>query len=130
MKTTLTPQATQSKPLPPVDAKARVSQFMRQLQDDICQVLQQLDGEGTFHEDAWERPEGGGGRSRIIRDGAVFEQSGVNFSEVWGSHLPPSIFAQRPEADGHQFFLCHRNFNGIASAQSLCANCSSQLPLL
>jgi len=104
MKTTLTAPATQSKPLPPVDAKARVSQFMRQLQDEICQGLQQLDGEGTFQEDAWERPEGGGGRSRVIRDGAVFEQGGVNFSEVWGSHLPPSILAQRPEANGHQFY--------------------------
>ncbi len=104
MKTTLTPQPTQSKPLPPVDAKTRVSQLMRQLQDEICQGLQQLDGEGTFAEDTWERPEGGGGRSRVIRDGGVFEQGGVNFSEVWGSHLPPSILAQRPEAEGHQFY--------------------------
>jgi coproporphyrinogen III oxidase len=104
MQTTSTPQATQSKSLPPVDAKERVSQFMRQLQDEICQVLQQLDGEGTFQEDVWERPEGGGGRSRILRDGAVFEQGGVNFSEVWGSHLPSSILVQRPEATGHQFY--------------------------
>ncbi|QMS86819.1 oxygen-dependent coproporphyrinogen oxidase [Nostoc edaphicum CCNP1411] len=104
MKTTLTPQATLSKSLPPVDAKTRVSQLMRQLQDEISQGLQQLDGGGTFQEDAWERPEGGGGRSRVIRDGAVFEQGGVNFSEVWGSHLPPSILAQRPEAEGHQFY--------------------------
>ncbi|MHC0061651.1 oxygen-dependent coproporphyrinogen oxidase [Nostoc sp. UIC 10890] len=104
MKTTLTPQVTQSKSLPPVDAKIRVSQLMRQLQDEISQGLQQLDGGGTFQEDAWERPEGGGGRSRVIRDGAVFEQGGVNFSEVWGSHLPPSILAQRPEAEGHQFY--------------------------
>lgn len=71
MTTALTPQATPSKFLPPIDAKARVSQFMRQLQDEICQVLQQLDGVGTFQEDAWERVEGGGGRSRVIRDGAV-----------------------------------------------------------
>ncbi|MDZ8240530.1 MAG: oxygen-dependent coproporphyrinogen oxidase [Nostoc sp. ChiQUE01a] len=104
MKTTLTPQVTQSKSLPPVDAKIRVSQLMRQLQDEISQGLQQLDGGGTFQEDTWERPEGGGGRSRVIRDGAVFEQGGVNFSEVWGSHLPPSILAQRPEAEGHQFY--------------------------
>ncbi|AVH65200.1 oxygen-dependent coproporphyrinogen oxidase [Nostoc sp. 'Peltigera membranacea cyanobiont' N6] len=104
MKTTLTPQAIQSKSLPPVDAKIRVSQLMRQLQDEISQGLQQLDGGGTFQEDTWERPEGGGGRSRVIRDGAVFEQGGVNFSEVWGSHLPPSILAQRPEAEGHQFY--------------------------
>lgn len=104
MTTASTPQATQAKSLPPVDAKARVSQFMQQLQDEICQVLQQLDGVGTFQEDAWERVEGGGGRSRVLRDGAVFEQGGVNFSEVWGTHLPPSILAQRPEAGGHNFY--------------------------
>ncbi|MBW4628873.1 MAG: oxygen-dependent coproporphyrinogen oxidase [Brasilonema octagenarum HA4186-MV1] len=101
--TASTPQATQSK-LPPIDAKVRVSQFMRQLQDEICEGLQQIDAVGTFVEDAWERAEGGGGRSRVMRDGAIFEQAGVNFSEVWGSHLPPSILAQRPEASGHKFY--------------------------
>ncbi|MBD2124583.1 oxygen-dependent coproporphyrinogen oxidase [Trichocoleus sp. FACHB-262] len=99
-----TPQIPQSTSLPPIDAKERVSQFMRQLQDEICQSLQQIDGVGSFQEDAWERPEGGGGRSRVLREGAVFEQGGVNFSEVWGSHLPPSILAQRPEAAGHGFY--------------------------
>ncbi|GAB1537631.1 oxygen-dependent coproporphyrinogen oxidase [Scytonema sp. NUACC21] len=77
---------------------------MKDLQDQISQKLAELDGVGTFHEDAWERPEGGGGRSRVLRDGAIFEQGGVNFSEVWGSHLPPSILAQRPEAAGHGFY--------------------------
>ncbi|ARV58990.1 coproporphyrinogen III oxidase [Nostocales cyanobacterium HT-58-2] len=104
MTTISTPKTTPSKSLPPVDAKVRVSQFMRQLQDEICQVLEQLDGVGTFQEDEWQRPEGGGGRSRVIRDGAVFERGGVNFSEVSGSHLPPSILAQRPEAAGHTFY--------------------------
>lgn len=77
---------------------------MQQLQDEICQVLQQIDGIGTFQEDVWEREEGGGGQSCVLRDGAVFEQGGVNFSEVWVSHLPPSILAQRPEAAGHKFY--------------------------
>jgi coproporphyrinogen III oxidase len=77
---------------------------MRQLQDDICQALEQLDGVATFREDSWEREEGGGGRSRVMRDGAVFEQGGVGFSEVWGDSLPPSILAQRPEAAGHGFY--------------------------
>ncbi len=90
--------------LPPPDAQARVSQFMQQLQDEITQALKALDGVGKFQEDSWQRPEGGGGRSRILRDGAIFEQAGVNFSEVWGSHLPPSILAQRPEAKGHGFY--------------------------
>ena len=90
--------------LPGVNAQVRVSQFMQNLQDEITQGLEKLDGLGKFHEDSWQRPEGGGGRSRVLRDGAIFEQAGVNFSEVWGSHLPPSILAQRPEAEGHGFY--------------------------
>ncbi|MBD2448487.1 oxygen-dependent coproporphyrinogen oxidase [Nostoc sp. FACHB-152] len=101
---TPTVEASSSKFLPPEDAKARVSQFMKQLQDEITQALTELDGVGKFQEDAWERPEGGGGRSRVLREGRIFEQAGVNFSEVWGSHLPPSILKQRPEAEGHQFY--------------------------
>jgi coproporphyrinogen III oxidase len=96
--------AESSKSLPPTDSQTRVSQFMKQLQDEITQTLTKLDGVGKFLEDSWERPEGGGGRSRVLRDGAIFEQGGVNFSEVWGSHLPPSILTQRPEAAGHGFY--------------------------
>jgi coproporphyrinogen III oxidase len=88
----------------PIDAKQRVSLFMRQLQDQISQSLEKLDGLGKFKEDSWERPEGGGGRSRVLTEGRIFEQAGVNFSEVWGSHLPPSILNQRPEAAGHPFY--------------------------
>ncbi len=77
---------------------------MKQLQDSICEGLTQLDGVAIFKEDTWEREEGGGGRSRVMRDGAVFEQGGVNFSEVWGDQLPPTILTQRPEAAGHGFF--------------------------
>ncbi|ACK71455.1 Coproporphyrinogen oxidase [Gloeothece citriformis PCC 7424] len=100
--TNLTP-STQNL-LPPADAKARVSQFMKALQDEICQGLEELDGVAQFREDSWEREEGGGGRSRVMREGAIFEQGGVNFSEVWGKQLPPSILKQRPEAEGHQFY--------------------------
>ncbi|BDI18374.1 oxygen-dependent coproporphyrinogen-III oxidase [Nostoc cf. commune SO-36] len=99
-----TVEAESSKSLPATDAQARVSQFMKQLQDEITDALAEVDGVGKFHEDSWERPEGGGGRSRVLRDGAIFEQAGVNFSEVWGSHLPASILAQRPEAAGHGFY--------------------------
>ncbi|HEY9750905.1 MAG TPA: oxygen-dependent coproporphyrinogen oxidase [Allocoleopsis sp.] len=104
MTTSSTPEATASKLNLPTDSRQRVSQFLKDLQDQICQGLEQLDGQATFQEDAWERPEGGGGRSRVMREGRVFEQGGVNFSEVWGSHLPPSILVQRPEAAGHQFY--------------------------
>ncbi|NCJ05071.1 oxygen-dependent coproporphyrinogen oxidase [Synechococcales cyanobacterium C] len=98
------PSATTSFPAPPTDSKQKVGDFLRQLQDSICQGLEQLDSQQTFHEDSWERPEGGGGRSRVMRDGSVFEQGGVNFSEVWGTQLPPSILKQRPEAAGHGFY--------------------------
>lgn len=90
---------------PIAGSKEQVLQFMQKLQDSICSTLEQVDGAGSFKEDLWEREEGGGGRSRIMRDGAVFEQAGVGFSEVWGDQLPPSILAQRPEAAGHNFFV-------------------------
>jgi len=93
-----------SESLPPSTAKDRVSEFMKQLQDEISQALAEIDGVGQFQEDSWERPEGGGGRSRVMREGAIFEQGGVNFSEVWGSNLPPSILSSRPEAAGHKFY--------------------------
>lgn len=99
-----TVEAVSSKSLPAPEAQTRVRQFMQQLQDEISQRLENLDGVGKFIEDSWERPEGGGGRSRVMREGAIFEQAGVNFSEVWGSHLPASILTQRPEAEGHGFY--------------------------
>jgi coproporphyrinogen III oxidase len=89
---------------PPADSKERVGHFLRSLQDSICQKLEAVDGGSTFRQDAWERPEGGGGRSRVMMDGDLLEQGGVNYSEVWGEHLPPSILSQRPEAAGHRWF--------------------------
>ena len=62
--------------------------FLRNLQDSICQTIEQEDTSGIFKEEKWERPEGGGGRTRIISEGAVFEKGGVNTSEVSGI-LPP-----------------------------------------
>lgn len=90
--------------LPPTDARTRVSQLMQKIQDEICTGLQAVDGVSQFKEDSWNRTEGGGGRSRVLTQGGVFEQAGVNFSEVWGHELPPSILKQRPEAAGHQFY--------------------------
>lgn len=58
--------------------------FLRELQDRICRAIEQVDGGARFEEDAWTRAEGGGGRTRVLRDGAVFEQAGVNFSRVSG----------------------------------------------
>ncbi|MGD8559755.1 MAG: oxygen-dependent coproporphyrinogen oxidase [Gammaproteobacteria bacterium] len=73
------------------------------LQDRICNALAEEDGKGKFAEDAWEREEGGGGRSRVLADGEVFEQAGVNFSHVHGANLPASATAHRPELAGRQF---------------------------
>ena len=82
---------------PPID---RVRTFLGDLQDRICGRLEAVDGRGRFVEDAWQRAEGGGGRSRVMKRGAVFEQAGVNFSEVSGAKLPPSASAQRPAIAG------------------------------
>jgi coproporphyrinogen III oxidase len=89
---------------PPSDSKQQVGNFLRQLQDQICAGLEAMDGLSKFQEDAWQRPEGGGGRSRVMQAGAILEQGGVGFSEIWGDHLPPSILQQRPEAEGHRFY--------------------------
>ncbi len=97
-------QATAGANIPPADSQARVSAFMKRIQDSICQRLEELDSEHQFLEDSWERPEGGGGRSRVVKQGNLLEQGGVNFSEIWGDRLPPSILAQRPEAAGHRFY--------------------------
>ncbi len=65
--------------------KVEITNWFKKLQDDICHQLEVLDGESTFIEDKWLRPEGGGGRSRAIKDGAIIEKGGVNFSAVEGS---------------------------------------------
>jgi coproporphyrinogen III oxidase len=72
------------------------------LQDTICNALEALDGKGNFQEDLWTRPGGGGGRTRIMKDGAVFEKAGVNVSAVEGQ-LPEALQAQL-EGDGTEFF--------------------------
>jgi len=79
-----------------------VKQFLLGLQDHICQQLSAVDG-ASFIEDNWQRDAGGGGRSRVLRDGNVFEQAGVNFSHVSGDALPASATAHRPELAGRRF---------------------------
>jgi coproporphyrinogen III oxidase len=82
---------------------AAVRQYLLDLQDRICEGLAAEDGEADFIVDEWERPEGGGGRSRVLADGAVLEKAGVNFSHVMGGALPPSATAARPELAGRSF---------------------------
>ncbi|ASD65611.1 oxygen-dependent coproporphyrinogen oxidase [Pseudoalteromonas piscicida] len=83
-----------------------VKAFLLQLQDNICQGLEAADGNAQFVEDAWERAEGGGGRTRVIRNGDVIEQGGVNYSHVFGASMPASATAHRPELAGRSFHAC------------------------
>ncbi|TLE21931.1 oxygen-dependent coproporphyrinogen oxidase [Vibrio cholerae] len=87
--------------------KQAVKHFLLQLQDKICQQLEATDGQAQFIEDAWQREPGeklgGGGRTRVMREGTVFEQGGVNFSHVFGEQMPASATAHRPELAGRRF---------------------------
>ncbi len=80
-----------------------VKTYLLNLQDHICAELARTDGGPQFREDTWLRPQGGGGRTRILTDGTVFEQAGVGFSHVYGEQLPPSASALRPELVGRSF---------------------------
>ncbi|MDX1736548.1 MAG: oxygen-dependent coproporphyrinogen oxidase [Halioglobus sp.] len=80
-----------------------VKSYLLQLQDNICNELAEEDGGGQFSVEEWQRAEGGGGRSRVLAEGAVFEKGGVNFSHVYGDNLPPSATAVRPELAGRSF---------------------------
>jgi coproporphyrinogen III oxidase len=82
---------------------AAVRGYLLGLQDSICAAIEAEDGGARFAEDSWERPGGGGGRSRVLAEGSVFEQAGVGFSHVFGPGLPPSATAQRPDLAGRGF---------------------------
>jgi coproporphyrinogen III oxidase len=81
----------------------QVRTYLLNLQDTICAALADVDGGTGFREDNWDREGGGGGRSRVMEHGAVFEKAGVNFSHVFGASLPNSATAARPELAGRSF---------------------------
>jgi len=83
-----------------------VIEFFKSLQDDICTGIAQSDGEESFIEDNWQREQGGGGRTRVLTNGAIFEQAGVNFSYVQGDKMPASATEHRPELKGRTFQAC------------------------
>jgi coproporphyrinogen III oxidase len=98
-------------PATPTDAShsdvpdlAAVDAYLRGLQDRICAAFEAADGGARFVEDAWTRPADGplrgGGRTRVLREGALFEQAGIGFSDVSGATLPPAATAHRPELAG------------------------------
>ncbi|WAR45105.1 oxygen-dependent coproporphyrinogen oxidase [Methylomonas rapida] len=85
------------------DDITQVKNYLLNLQDQICAALETQEPEARFIEDAWQREEGGGGRTRVLSNGKVFEQGGVNFSHVSGFNLPPSATAKRPELANRQY---------------------------
>jgi len=85
------------------DHVEQVRDYLLSLQGSICTAFENADGAGRFRTDEWTRAEGGGGRSRVMEEGAVFEKAGINFSHVYGSQLPPSASAGRPELAGRHF---------------------------
>lgn len=90
----------------------RVRAYLADLQDRICTAIEAADGGAHFSEDRWQRADGagdghgGGGRTRVLKAGAVFEQAGIGFSDVSGRHLPPSATASRPELAGASWRAC------------------------
>ena len=80
-----------------------VKVFLQELQSEICKGLEGLDGSAKFRTDQWDRKGGGSGITRIISDGDVLEKAGVNFSHVFGTSMPASATADRPELAGRAF---------------------------
>ena len=77
--------------------------YLVELQDRLCAALEAADGRARFGDDRWERESGGGGRTRVLRDGGVFEQAGVGYSRIHGSGLPAAATAHRPDLAGRGF---------------------------
>ncbi|ETN93513.1 Coproporphyrinogen-III oxidase, aerobic [Gammaproteobacteria bacterium MOLA455] len=82
--------------------KGIVKEYLLGLQDSICAQLGAVDS-GQWRQDSWVREEGGGGRSRVLVDGAIIEKGGVNFSHVFGTEMPASATQHRPELAGRRF---------------------------
>jgi hypothetical protein len=82
--------------------KDHIKSYFLNLQELIVSRMESLDGK-PFRRDAWDRPEGGGGISRLVEEGNILERAGVNFSHVMGNKLPPSATAHRPELAGRHW---------------------------
>jgi coproporphyrinogen III oxidase len=84
-----------------VTERGRATEFFRALQDRICTALESLDSKAQFRQDDWQRKQGGGGRTRVLTEGAVFEKAGVNFSDVFG--MLSDDFARQIPGEGAEF---------------------------
>src|SRR4051812_33593953 len=87
-----------------ITIKENWTNFIQQLQDRICAAVEAVDGQAKFIEDRWERPEGGGGRTRVIANGNVFEKGGVNTSIVFGSVT--DTMRSQLKINGDKWFAC------------------------
>ena len=96
--------------------KKSFSTYIDQLQDRICSALEEIDGAARFQIDNWERPGGGGGQSRVLENGAVFEKGGVNVSKVYGQ-LPEPMKAYLKVEQG-DFFACASAWSFIPIVRS------------
>jgi len=79
-----------------------IESYLLQFQQNLCEILGKLDGK-AFLNDLWSRPGGGGGKTRLLENGAIFERAGVNFSHISGESLPPAATANKPELTGRAF---------------------------
>ena len=84
--------------------KEQFSSWIREIQNKICHEVEDIDGKGKFLEDKWTREEGGGGITRVIQNGAVFEKGGVNTSEVYGDIT--NAIRMQLKVEGDKFFAC------------------------
>jgi coproporphyrinogen III oxidase len=82
---------------------AEVRPYLENLQSRICDAVEAVDGKGKFSRDAWTRAEGGGGLTRVLAEGEIFEKAGIGFSHVSGTKLPPSATGHRPELAGKRW---------------------------
>ncbi len=87
----------------------QVSTYLKALQESICSALENIDEICCFREECWQHQEQGGGRTRVLQNGGVFEQAGVNFSHVSGKSLPKAATQHRPELQG-----CHFQAMGVS----------------
>lgn len=87
----------------PADGVDQTQRWLQDLQDRLCAWIEGLDGGAAFREDRWDRAEGGGGISRVIQNGQVMEQAGVNFSHVVGANLPSTASERHPHLAGQPF---------------------------
>jgi coproporphyrinogen III oxidase len=93
--------------------------YIHDLQGSICQALEETDGKAKFIEDVWERPEGGGGKTRVIANGNVFEKGGVNTSVVYGDVT--DLMRKQLKINGSKWFASGFEFSDT-SIQSFCSN--------